>query len=163
MRIYSDMPAPDARRMAFTRCLMTLDPKRYNAKVNLAALGNARSLARTNDNCVEPGNQVSLEMRTPFMRSDGTIKHPIVLSVSAPDLSKPGQPEWKHYVDIGGRLREKEYRKSLQTLGSHILNSSRLNPRHRVVLSAFGMANFLGGPVAKGTTEGKRHRRRGFH
>jgi hypothetical protein len=143
MRIYSNMPAHKARRMAFTRCLTTMDWNTYTPDVNQAVLGNAQSLARTDAECILPGNQVSLEMRTPFMRADGKVARPVILSVSAPDLSQKGQPEWPHYVDGDDRLREAPYRHSLETPWGHIFKSSARHPDHRVVLSAFGMENFI--------------------
>jgi hypothetical protein len=120
MRIYSNMPAHKARRMAFTRRLTTMDDDTYTPEVNQAALGNAQCLARTNAECVLPGNQVSLEMRSPFTRDDGKVVRPVILSVSAPDLGSPDQPEWPHYVDSDNRLREAPYRHSLETLWGHI-------------------------------------------
>jgi hypothetical protein len=145
MRIYSNMPAHKARKMAFWRRLTTMDDDTYTPEVNQAVLGNAQCLARTNAECVLPGNQVSLEMRSPFMRDDGKVVRPVILSVSAPDLGSPDQPEWPHYVDNDNRLREAPYRHSLETLWGHILQSSAQHPDHRVVLSAFGMENFIKG------------------
>jgi hypothetical protein len=152
MRIYSNMPAHKARRMAFTRRLTTMDDDTYTPEVNQAVLGNAQCLARTNAECVLPGNQVSLEMRSPFMRDDGKVVRPVILSVSAPDLGSPDQPEWPHYVNSDNRLREAPYRYSLETLWGHIFRSSAQHPDHRVVLSAFGMENFIKGlpPKEKG-------------
>jgi hypothetical protein len=145
MLIYSNMPPHKARRMAFTRCLTTMDWNRYTPAVNLAVLGNAHSLARTNAECILPGNQVSLEMRSPFKRNDGRIVRPVILSLPAPDLSTLDQPEWPHYVDSRNRLREEPYRHALETLWGHIRSSSKRHPDHRVVLSAFGMVNFIKG------------------
>jgi hypothetical protein len=145
MRIYSDLPADEARRMVFTRILTTMGGGKYTAAMSAAALGSSLSYARTNARCIKPGHQASLEMRTPFLREDGHIVRPTILSLSAPDLGGEQQPEWPHYVDPAGRLRAAPYRHAIETLWGHIDKSSARHPQHRVVLSAFGMMNFLNG------------------
>src|ERR1700709_1343809 len=104
MPIYSDLPAAEARRMVFTRILTTMGGGRYTAAMSGAALGSSESYAPTNARCAERGNQASLEMRAPFLRGDGHIVRPTILSLSAPDLGGDRQPEWPHYVDPAGRL-----------------------------------------------------------
>jgi hypothetical protein len=145
MRIYSDLPAAEARHMVFTRILTTMGGGKYTAAMSRAALGSSASYARTNDRCVEPGNQASLEMQVPFLRADGHTVRPTVLSLSAPDLGGDRQPEWPHYVDPAGHLRATPYHHAIETLWGHIDKSSAQHPQHRVVLSAFGMMNFLNG------------------
>ncbi|MET0964117.1 MAG: hypothetical protein ABWY05_15070 [Noviherbaspirillum sp.] len=93
-----------------------------------------------------PGNQLSLSMRVPIRTVDGRVCRPVILSVSAPALDTPAQPEWKHYVK-NGKLDTAAYRTSFDTLAGRIKQCAAMpaNKEAQVVLSGFGLANFLAG------------------
>ena len=110
---------------------------------NQKIVGCKSSFAKENVYATAPGNQVSLEMRVPFIRNDGVQVSPVLLSVCAPALDSMRQPEWSQYVNEEGMLNSSQYSHALDTISTHILQCSVEHPESRVVLCAFGMANFL--------------------
>ena len=143
MKIYSALEPATANAMAFKREVTNIGmTARVTAKDNRAILGGERSFISENSEVRKPGNQVSLAMRVPFLTENGTVPQPVVLSVSAPALDSTKQPEWKHYVKHG-KLDKPAYRQAFQTIAGHIASCAQGNPGHRIVLSAFGTANFL--------------------
>jgi hypothetical protein len=151
IKIYSNLSQEEAKKMAFERELVNIAMKCDLKDHNHEILGCEKSFASSgkNSEVVKPGNQVSIAMETPFLRADGEICTPTLLSVSAPALDTKDQPEWTHYVKTGPdgtlSLNEGNFRIALQTLSSHILQCAKDNPGKEVVLSAFGMMNFLTG------------------
>jgi hypothetical protein len=146
MHIYSSLPPATAKKMAYQRELVNIAMHaHFGESANKEILGCKSSYAKRDKKVIEPGNQLSLEMQVPFIRRDGKRVEPILLSVSAPALDSKTQPEWGQYVDDTGALNKDAYRTALQTISSHIKDCAQRNQGHRVVLSAFGVANFLGG------------------
>ena len=130
--------------MAYQRELVNIAmANNYSRAANQKILGCQRSFAKTDKDVIKPGNQVSLEMRVPFIRKDRVQVSPVLLSVCAPALDSEHQPEWSQYVNEKGMLNSDQYSYALDTISTHILQCSEKHPESRVVLCAFGMANFL--------------------
>jgi hypothetical protein len=122
---------------------------------------------------LQPDNQVSILQKTTMVikPENGTEKfvHPHILSVSAPALddrtiitttnsdhelvlAAPGniskvRPETRTYLDTSVSppiFDETNYKTALDTLGDHIITAARKSDSKRVILSGFGVNNFLG-------------------
>jgi len=152
MRVYSSLAGAERDAMAFQRDLVNIGMKPHfteeqNEKILGCKTSHARAVApdaTTPKPALQPGNQLSIAMRTPWMRSDEAVVHPVVLSVSAPALDALSQPERPIYVQKG-ILNTDRYKESYEALCSHIKQCAQHHPGHRVVLSAVGMGSFIGG------------------
>jgi hypothetical protein len=147
IKIYSDLNKTEAEKMAFMRDLVNIKGAReFDNKSNQSILGCEQSYISSNTKVRKPGNQVSVEMRAPFCNpKNKEVVSPILLSVSAPALDIKTQPEWNEYVDSKGKLIQKNFELALTKIASHVRACAHEHPDHRVVLSAFGMNNFIAG------------------
>jgi hypothetical protein len=152
LKTYSALDPSIAKKMGLERDLVNIGMQQtaelMSPGSNDNVLGCSRSFAQQAANAVvtEPGNQLSLAMDTVIRRQDGQLKKITLLSCAAPALDSAKQPEWSHYVDSSGMLDTARYAFSMDALKGHILQCARDNPNSkRVVLSAIGVAAFLGG------------------
>lgn len=154
VRLLSSMSSDGTKKVAFIRELSTVNGVRdHSEAVNSTVLGNNEAEMRTSTEARRSGNQLSFLMRAPMWNGTGdktepseeSVVSPLVLSVCAPALDFDDEPEWKEYVDENGELKKEKYGEALKTISNQILACARDNSGHEVVLSAFGMNNFIGG------------------
>ena len=141
------LPADEAARVAYERELVNMAMNRpFDEEINEKVLGCKSSRMTNSEAAQTPGNQLSISMRVPILTVDGRTCNPVILSVSAPALDTAKQPEYPHYVK-DGQLDADAYRTAFQTLASHIRQCAAMpeNKGAQVVLSGFGLANFLAG------------------
>ena len=154
VQIFCTAPLDTSQKVAFNRELSTVNGRNeHSENANYSVLGNDRAEMRTSVDARKPGNQLAFLMRVPMWNGTGNPEtltreqtaSPLVLSVCAPALDFKSQPEWKEYVDHNGNLRDEDYGDGLSTISKQIIESVKANPDHEVVLSAFGMNNFISG------------------
>lgn len=152
MEAFCAMPAEESRQMVFVRELETRYGRaHFSAQANETALGNARAAMRDLPQARLPGNQLALLMRVPMWTGEGSpsqirkdlVPRPLILSVCAPALDECDEPEWDQYVDSQGALKESAYKLAMETLSRQIVQAASACPGHEVVLSAFGMNNYI--------------------
>jgi hypothetical protein len=142
--LYTSLPADEAAKVAYQREIVNIAMSRpFNGSINRQVLGCETSRMMESAQARMPGNQLSLAMRAPILTAKNEVRHPVILSVSAPALDTSEQPEWAHYVK-DGQFDVKAYRSSFQALAGHIRECAAAHPKAEVVLSGFGLANFLG-------------------
>lgn len=155
MKVYSRLDPQTAMKVAMTRDVENIAMKRpyLEKNKNSELIGCEGSLmARKDDSLAKnarlAGNQVCLAMRA-AVKVGATVVQPLILSVPAPALDTQLQAEWSEYVHEKGpktgKLNRGRYEKSMSSIAEHILACARDNPGHRVVLSGFGLANFIKG------------------
>lgn len=145
MALYTALAADEAGKVAYQREIVNIAMSRpFDKDANREVLGCEASRMMESEVAQKPGSQLSLSMRAPIRTVDGRVCRPVILSVSAPALDTAAQPEMKHYVR-NGKLDAAAYRTSYETLASHIRQCAAMpaNKGAQVVLSGFGLANFL--------------------
>lgn len=145
--LHTALAADEAGKVAYQREIVNIAMSRaFDKDTNREVLGCETSRMAESEVAQAPGNQLSLSMRVPIRTVDGRVCRPVILSVSAPALDTPAQPEWKHYVK-NGKFDTAAYRTSFDTLAGHIRQCAAMpaNKGAQVVLSGFGLANFLAG------------------
>lgn len=135
---------------------------------NIAMLGNEASYASLMakqspgkvPECLLPGNQLSVTMRTPIQTDAGHVVDITVVSCVAPALDSPTQPEFGAYVSLKQDKRGKPaqvldknaYAKSFECIRQQVLKAAAENPHiQTVALPAIGLDAFIGAlePAAK--------------
>jgi hypothetical protein len=147
IQLHTSLPPDEAARVAWERDIVNIAMSRpFDQSINEKVLGCKTSRMMESKPAQTPGNQLSLSMRAPLLTVDGRTCTPLILSVSAPALDTPNQPEWGHYVK-GGHLDANAYRIAFETLAGHIKQYATKpeNKGYQVILSGFGLANFLAG------------------
>jgi hypothetical protein len=153
LQAFCAMSAVDTQKMVFDRELEThYGYAHFPSNVNETVLGNARAAMRDLPQARVPGNQLALLMRTPMWTVHGTPRDlekesaasPLILSVCAPALDDADEPEWEEYVDRQGALKADAYTLAMATISEQIVEAALRYPDHKVVLSAFGMDNYIG-------------------
>ncbi len=154
--------------MTFRRDLwnIAMTDKPSNDK-NKNALGCERSHARESTrmegkgnipDCLKPGKQLSVTMRTPIQTDSGNIVDITVVSCVAPALDSPMQPEFGAYVkreqnwrgSSRQTLNKQAYRESFERIRQQVLEAAQKNPQAKTVaLPAIGLGAFLDGLEAK--------------
>jgi hypothetical protein len=144
IQLHTALPAEEASRVAYQREIVNIAMDTPFKAENEEILGCKTSRMMESTIAQEPGNQLSLSMRVPMCTGAGKVCRPIVLSVSAPALDTAQQPEWNHYVK-DGKFDVQAYRIAFDTIARHISECARMpaNKGAQVVLSGFGLANFL--------------------
>ena len=145
--VYSSLPAEELPRVAYERDIVNIQmEKPFGESINEKVLGCKASRMMESELAQKPGSQLSMSMKVPCLPESGDTRRPMILSVSAPALDTRNQPEWKHYVNEG-RLDQNAYRTAFQTLVDHIEQcvAAPENKGAQLVLSGFGMTNFLSG------------------
>ncbi len=156
---YQGALSNENKQMALQRELWNVTMKAAAADENKAALGCERSYAneRAKDSqasipdCLLPGNQLSVTMKTPLQKKNLEIVNITVISCTAPALDTGLQPEFKAYVFGGNQLQEQKldeqaYRKSFDCIKNQVLAAAKAHPEaNRVALPAIGMNAFLTG------------------
>lgn len=154
IKIYSHLRDKKAQSVAFGRDLVNIEMGANLSKFNLAALGCKESKIRSSKEARRPGNAVSIAMRAPVQVASGRVARPVILSVAAPALDTHVQPEWhayvkgtkldrQHHLTNIGKLDTNAYKKAMQALSAHIQQCAQDHPGHRVVLSGYGLNNFI--------------------
>lgn len=145
--VYSSLPAEELLRVAYERDIVNIQmDKPFDESINEKVLGCKASRMMESDLAQKPGSQLSMSMKVPVLTQSGATRRPTILSVSAPALDTSNQPEWTHYVKEG-RLDRNAYRTAFLTLAGHIEQcvAAPENKGAQLVLSGFGMTNFLSG------------------
>jgi hypothetical protein len=145
--VYSSLPVDELLRVAYERDIVNIQmEKPFGESINEKVLGCKASRMMESELAPQPGSQLSISMKVPLLTRTGNTRRPTILSVSAPALDTPKQPEWKHYVKEG-RLDRNAYLTAFQTLAGHIEQcvAAPENKGAQLVLSGFGMTNFLSG------------------
>lgn len=154
VQIFCAMPWEISQRVAFSRELCTRDGLNpFSCAVTEFILGNEAAEMRSSSEGCEPGNQLAFAMRVPMWSGMGDLEclsaeeavWILILSVCAPALDAKSQPEWKQYVDENGNLKEEAFALALSTISEQIIGCAKEHPDHKVVLSGFGMSNFING------------------
>ena len=148
-RCYGSMPSPQQEQLFHQRDITNIAQRKIYQNINQVVLGCKGSYLTTpqaaQNGLLDPGKQMSWSMPTLMHAPDEKIHRVQVMAVTAPALDTTEQPEWSHYVDQSGNLRETEYRLALETISNHIVRGARDCGADRVVMSAFGMDAFLSG------------------
>jgi hypothetical protein len=145
IKLHTALAADEAGKVAYQREIVNIAmQKHFDKATNSAALGCETSRMMESEVAQIPGNQLSLSMRAPLKTTDGRVCFPVILSVSAPALDTSSQPEFKHYVK-NQQFDSAAYRTSFEALAGHIKQCAAMpeNKGAEVVLSGFGLANFL--------------------
>ena len=147
IKLHTALAADEAAKVAYQREIVNIGMNRdFSKDTNREILGCETSRMMESEVAQAPGNQLSLSMRVPIRTADGRVCRPVILSVSAPALDTSTQPEWKHYVK-NGTFDAAAYRTAFEALAGHIKQCAAMpaNKGAQVVLSGFGLANFLAG------------------
>lgn len=166
MEFNSKLDHKTARQMAFQRELWNIgQSKRPTARQNKQVIGWAESFA---NRCVKtskpgqipdvlkPGNQLSLAIETPLMRSDKKIVNVTILSFVAPALDSPTQPEYSSYAkweDIGPNghpgvteFYSDVFRKAYTTIRNQAIAFSNAHPeKTEFAITGVGLGAYLHG------------------
>ena len=152
LQAFCAMPAAHTQKMVFDRELEThYGRAHFPSNVNETVLGNARAAMRDLPQARMPGNQLALLMQIPIWTVQGIPRdlgkeataRPLILSVCAPALDDSDEPEWDEYVDRQGALKADAYTLAMATISDQIVEAALRYPDHKVVLSAFGMDNYI--------------------
>jgi len=88
IQLFSSLPASKAGMVAFRRDIQNIEMNRPFRSVNKEVMGCEESYMMNRTLAQKPGNQVSLAMRVPMLTKSKIICNPVVLSVSAPALTR---------------------------------------------------------------------------
>ncbi len=160
MEIHAKLDVDVARQLAFQRQIWNIaQSDRPDSGSNGQVTGWSNSLfnrtaaaARPGHvpDILKPGNQLSLAMDTPMANGKGGYVDVTVLSVIAPALDSPDQPEFALYAkrDNNGikAFYADNYAKSFDTIKHQVLTYARTHPdKMEFTLAGIGIGAYLNG------------------